>query len=377
MSRFASLVLLFPLVASADPDANADRHARKARELLELTGADAVAHQTLEAMLEQFRLMPGLPPGFVDAFREGGGRSRLHLDGRAHLRRGAVRERHRRRDRVLEVAGRSPNGGGHTHHHGAVDGGGPAVGTTARGARARAGGRRTHALNWTCSVVRTGPDDGSRTGITEGQEVPRAAASSGQVRFHRGRLGGAAPVAGRPPGHDGARRRPGAAAVARGRARRGGVVPRRAEGREDRVDRSIGRCDGPRGRRRDPVVVYGPRARVPGDHVLPERVRARRDRRSGRSNDQSCGAPGADGAVPAGRRPPPHHGARSLVRRGGTGDRGAARRAKQGGRQGGARTDEVGARPPTDHRRPVGSGGRGRRCCDRSDARRRAPRPAP
>jgi hypothetical protein len=70
MSRFASLVLLFPLVASADPDANADRHARKARELLELTGADAVAHQTLEAMLEQFRLMPGLPPGFVDAFRE-------------------------------------------------------------------------------------------------------------------------------------------------------------------------------------------------------------------------------------------------------------------------------------------------------------------
>jgi hypothetical protein len=47
-----------------------DVRKEKVRTLLKLQGADAMAKQTLDAMLEQFRQMPGLPEGFVDKFKE-------------------------------------------------------------------------------------------------------------------------------------------------------------------------------------------------------------------------------------------------------------------------------------------------------------------
>lgn len=43
---------------------------KKARRLLELTGASHMGEQVMDAMFEQFRQMPGLPDGFLDRVKE-------------------------------------------------------------------------------------------------------------------------------------------------------------------------------------------------------------------------------------------------------------------------------------------------------------------
>ncbi len=56
-----------PLAAAAQQDQATDA---KVRELLAMTGAGDMGVQVMDGMLEQFRQMPGLPEGFIEAFQK-------------------------------------------------------------------------------------------------------------------------------------------------------------------------------------------------------------------------------------------------------------------------------------------------------------------
>lgn len=61
-----------PTVAEAGPTAPAPAASvreQKVRKLLELTGAAKLGQQTLDAMMAEFSVMPGLPPGFIEEVR--------------------------------------------------------------------------------------------------------------------------------------------------------------------------------------------------------------------------------------------------------------------------------------------------------------------
>jgi hypothetical protein len=57
------------LLVSAAPSPQAEGKEAKVRRLMELTGAGNIGKQTLDAMMEQFRRSPDLPPGFVEKFK--------------------------------------------------------------------------------------------------------------------------------------------------------------------------------------------------------------------------------------------------------------------------------------------------------------------
>jgi hypothetical protein len=66
------LVLVMAAAAApvrAEEPVQRDKEA-KVRELLELTGAADMGKQTMDAMLEHFARMPGLPAGFIDRFKK-------------------------------------------------------------------------------------------------------------------------------------------------------------------------------------------------------------------------------------------------------------------------------------------------------------------
>ena len=62
-----ALLLFTPLGAHAKEQSD---HERKVRELLVLTGAAQMGQQVMDSMSEQFRSLPGLPPGFLDEFKK-------------------------------------------------------------------------------------------------------------------------------------------------------------------------------------------------------------------------------------------------------------------------------------------------------------------
>lgn len=62
------VVALFAVTSAQEKDEKAAKEA-KVRELMELTGSADIGMQTLDAMLNQFKAMPGLDPRFVKTFR--------------------------------------------------------------------------------------------------------------------------------------------------------------------------------------------------------------------------------------------------------------------------------------------------------------------
>jgi uncharacterized protein len=59
-----------PAPAAPAPAAPSKAKEEKVRKLLKVQGAEELARITFDKMIEQFRKMPGLPPGFLDKFTE-------------------------------------------------------------------------------------------------------------------------------------------------------------------------------------------------------------------------------------------------------------------------------------------------------------------
>jgi len=65
MKRTLAIIALLAVAAQAQ-----DTKEAKVRELMKLTGAADLGKQTMDSMLHEFRKMPGLPPGFLEKFRQ-------------------------------------------------------------------------------------------------------------------------------------------------------------------------------------------------------------------------------------------------------------------------------------------------------------------